>query len=101
MRLAMTAAEGPALLYPCIADEAHVGNLAGLLTSHQVSGGNFSQPTDLSTSGSMQLVSFSLTDGKKDKEVGVDQVTVLIDSVNMGWLIRLRKAAWPTRPAPG
>lgn len=72
------------IFYPYIADVARFGNMTGLFTSHQVIGGNFNKPTDLSTSGNMQLSSFSLTDSKEDKLVGVDQVNVLIDSVNMG-----------------
>jgi len=72
------------IFYPYIADVARFGSLTGLFTSHQVIGGNFGRPTDLSTSGTLQIGSFSLTGNKADKLVGVDQVNVKIDSVNMG-----------------
>lgn len=72
------------IFLPYLADFMRTGSLGGLLTSHQVVGGNFNNPTDVATSGMLRLNDFALMDPKEDKLVGVSEMKVVIDSLDLG-----------------
>lgn len=73
-----------AIFLPYLTDFMRTSKLNGLLTSHQAVGGNFNAPTDVATSGMVRLNDFALLDPKEDKLVGVTEMKMVIDSVDLG-----------------
>lgn len=72
-----------AIFFPYLADFMRTGKLSGLFTSHQTVAGNLATPTAIATNGMMRLNSFALTDPKEDKLVGVGEMKVEIDSIDL------------------
>ncbi len=72
------------IFFPYVTDYMRAGDLTGLFTSHQVVAGNFNKPTDVATSGLLRMNSFSLTDPKQDRLIALEEMNVVIDSVNIG-----------------
>jgi len=72
------------IFFPYVTDYMRAGELTGLLTSHQMISGNLNKPADLATAGLLRMNSFSLTDPKQDRLFALDEVTIAIDSVNIG-----------------
>jgi len=87
-----------AILFPYLVDYMRTGKLSGLFTSHQVIAGNFNAPTDVATSGMMRLNDFALTDPKDDKLVGVGELKVEIDSIDLGQSIYAMKYVGVEKP---
>jgi hypothetical protein len=87
-----------AIFYPYLADFMRTGKLSGFFTSHQVIAGNFNTPTDLSMSGMMRLNDFALTDPKEDKLLGVGELKLEIDSIDLGQSIYAMKYVRMERP---
>ncbi len=72
------------IFLPYVTAFLRAGALNGLFTSHQSVAGNLNTPTDIATSGFLQLDDFSLMDPREEKLVGFGEARVVIDSINLG-----------------
>jgi hypothetical protein len=72
------------IFFPYVADYMRADELTGLFTSHQKIAGNFNKPTAVATTGMLMMNAFGLTDPKKEKLMAMEEMRVVIDSVDLG-----------------
>ncbi|MBL7850057.1 MAG: DUF748 domain-containing protein [Cyclobacteriaceae bacterium] len=72
------------IFFPYLADYMRTGKLHGLFTSHQTIAGNLNTPTDVATTGMLRVNDFALTDPAGDKLIGMGEMKMEIDSIDLG-----------------
>jgi hypothetical protein len=87
-----------AIFFPYIVDVMRTGQLSGLFTSHQSVSGNLNNPTAVATTGKLWMNGFSLTDPNKAKLVGLEEMVVDIDSIDMSAEIYKMRYVRVTKP---
>ncbi len=71
-----------AFLYPYLRDYIKINSMDGLISSNVVIAGNFNKPTDIASSGLMEVEKFSLVDTTGEKLTAVETFRIGVDSVN-------------------